>query len=299
LIPDARDLEASAPEWAADPFVKSAPPLKTDGDSPLKTYRVFRALAQRGKGGVYQAVDLSVNPPRLCVLKEGRKYGELGWDGRDGRWRVRHERGTLESLHAAGVEVPRVYASFEVDGSYYLAMEFVAGENLQQLLNRMHRRLSVRRALDLGARIAQLLSGIHRAGWAWRDCKPGNIVVTKKGGLTPIDFEGACPAAHYDASRWSTPIYAPPEWQAARRGRSNVPEDLYALGSVVFFMLTGELKMPSCGDAFRRLRRGVPAEASGLISALLDADPERRPSARAAERRLRAALSALKPAGRA
>jgi hypothetical protein len=78
-----------------------------------------------------------------------------------------------------------------------------------------------------------------------------------------------------------------------------VPEDLYALGSVVFFMLTGELKRPSRGDVFRRLRRDVPAEASGLISALLDADPEGRPSARAAERRLRAALSALKPAGRA
>ena len=42
-----------------------------------------RLHGQRGKGGVYQALDLNVNPPRLCLIKEGRKHGELTWDGRD------------------------------------------------------------------------------------------------------------------------------------------------------------------------------------------------------------------------
>ena len=95
-------------------------------------FRVLQALIQRGKGGVYQAIDFSSDPPRLCLLKEGRKHGEVTWDGRDGAWRVRNEERVLKQLAACGVKVPEVYSSFEVQENYYLAMEFIAGESLHQ-----------------------------------------------------------------------------------------------------------------------------------------------------------------------
>ncbi|HEX8355641.1 MAG TPA: hypothetical protein VF611_22230, partial [Pyrinomonadaceae bacterium] len=129
LIPDRRDC-ATQPGWAANPFVGGrARPKPAPVASPLKTtYRAFRALAQRGRGGVYQALDLGASPPRLCVLKEGRRAGETSLDGRDGFWRVRHEGRVLAALRAAGVDVPRLYGSFEAEGNYYVASEFISGQ---------------------------------------------------------------------------------------------------------------------------------------------------------------------------
>src|SRR5262245_39896829 len=112
LVPDRREAGAAKPDWVSDPFVagpfvagpfvagpfvaermqRTAPPQ----DSPLRsTFRAFRALSQRGKGGVYQAIDLSGDAPRFCLLKEGRQGGEINWDGRDGHWRVRSEERVL------------------------------------------------------------------------------------------------------------------------------------------------------------------------------------------------------------
>src|SRR5947199_4092233 len=114
-------------------------------------------------------------------MKEGRRGGEINWDARDGYWRVRHEEHVLSNLKARGVDVPEIYASFEVEGNSYLVVEFIDGENFQQLLNKQNRRLTVARALDYGLQLAQIISQVHAAGWVWRDCKPANLVVTPAG----------------------------------------------------------------------------------------------------------------------
>jgi hypothetical protein len=131
LVPDLREAEAAKPDWVQDPFSGGEqPPEAAPGRSPLTTtYRAFRALAQRGKGGVYQAIDLSAHPPRFCILKEGRRHGEVGWDGRDGYWRVAYEERVLAHLIAAGVNAPGVYASFDLDDNRYLVTEFIEGES--------------------------------------------------------------------------------------------------------------------------------------------------------------------------
>src|SRR6185295_1113874 len=96
--------------------------------------RVIRALSQRGKGGVYVAIDLGSGHPRLCLLKEGRKNGELNWDGRDGAWRIRNEKSVLAKLSSRGVPVPQVHSSFVSGGNYYLVMEYLDGETLHEML---------------------------------------------------------------------------------------------------------------------------------------------------------------------
>jgi hypothetical protein len=296
LVPDRRD-RAEPPAWAADPFAPRRPRRpQTPAESPLKTtYRAFRALAQRGRGGVYQALDLSVAPPRLCVLKEGRRAGEVSLDGRDGFWRVRHEARVLEALGRAGVEVPRSYGSFEAEGNYYVAAEFVEGESLHALLGRRRRRLPVAEALRCGASLASLVARIHEAGWVWRDCKPGNVVVTEGGRLRPLDFEGACRVESPDPLPWGTPAFAPPECGAETRGRSRLPEDLYALGAVVYFLLAG--RTPDAADPvpLGRMRRGVPEAARRVLAELLGREPSRRPQAAEAARRLAESVSQVKP----
>jgi hypothetical protein len=296
LVPDRRDCDAQAP-WAEDPFVGGrARPTRASAETPLKTtYRAFRALAQRGRGGVYQALDLGCAPPRLCVLKEGRVSGEVGLDGRDGFWRVRHEGRVLEALRAAGVDVPRLYDSFEAEGNYYVVEEFIAGEGLDGWLARRRRRLSVASALGRGAALARLVASVHAAGWVWRDCKPGNVCITKGGGLRPLDFEGACPVESPDPMPWGTPAFTAPEGGEEFRGRSRLPEDLYALGAAVYFLLAGRPPDAESPAPLRKMRRGVPTYALEVVAELLDPDPSRRPRAHVAARRLDAALASLRP----
>jgi serine/threonine protein kinase len=293
LCPDVRESETARPDWVADPFIRrrrdNAPP-----ESPLATtFRAFQALTQRGKGGVYKAFDLSASPPRLCILKEGRAGGELAWDSRDGSWRIRHEERVLISLREAGVAVPRVYSSFEDEGNYYLVTELIDGETLQALLYKRRRRLSLSHALLYGARLSSLISRIHSAGWVWRDCKPANIVVTKGNWLRPLDFEGACPVEQPDPTRWSTPGFTPPAPSDEVAAQSSgLHEDLYALGAVVYLLLTGRLPEPYV--PVEKLRRNVPVRVGETVTDLLSADPRRQPGASAVEAELKEAVSALR-----
>ncbi|HLL77840.1 MAG TPA: lipopolysaccharide kinase InaA family protein [Pyrinomonadaceae bacterium] len=296
LVPDMRESAASY-EWITDPFrdTSGPPPSAPAAPTPLRTtFKAFRALTQRGRGGVYQALDLGPTPPRLCVLKEGRREGEVSWDGRDGAWRVRHEGRVLAALRESGLDVPRLYSSFKAEGNQYIAVEFIEGESLNDWLGRRRRRLSVAAALTLGAELARLVASVHAAGWVWRDCKPGNIIITKSGGLRPLDFEGACRVGRPDPLPWGTPSFRPPEGDDPFRGQSRLPEDLYALGAVVYLLLAGRTPDASPAPPLGKLRRSVPAEAHRVVAELLDPDPSLRPCAEEVALRLEAARAAVR-----
>ena len=287
LVPDVCAPEKAKPVWAEDPFaVEPQQRQRQITDSPLGTrFKVFGALSQRGKGGVYQAVDIAADPPRLCLLKEGRKAGELGWDGRDGHWRVKHEAQVLTLLRESGVNVPCVYASFESAKNYYLVTEFIDGESLHAYLRRLQRRMPVMRALRYGIQLSGLLAQLHSVGWVWRDCKPANLILTKQGELRPLDFEGACPFDRLDPLPWMTPAFMPPEGNVTEP--SGRYDDLYALGTVLYLLLTG--RMPEPAPALlsaSRLRRNLSAELCDLLAELMNPGPQLRPNAHAVTRRL-------------
>jgi class IV lanthipeptide synthase len=296
LVPDERDNPK--PVWVRNPFEELRSRRHKAKSRQTETpFRVLQAIIQRGKGGVYQAIDFSSDLPRLCLLKEGRKHGELTWDGRDGAWRVRNEERVLKRLAACGVKVPEVYSSFEVQGNYYLAMEFIAGESLHQVLLRRRRRLPLMRVLSYGVQLSAFLSRMHQARWTWRDCKPKNLIVTEGDKLVPIDFEGAARIDRPDRLLWGTPGFVPPERNRQADG-NGIPDDLYALGSVLYLLLTGRVFDQTKPLAIRRLRREVPHELTLLVASLLAEDPQERPSAQATKSRLTAILLKRSP-GRA
>ncbi|MDX2030336.1 MAG: AarF/UbiB family protein [Blastocatellia bacterium] len=300
LVPDLRDAGGAPPDWVSDPFTraKASRPANPPA-SPLKTtFRAFRALSQRGKGGVYQAIDLSGSAPRFCLLKEGRRGGEVDWDGRDGHWRVRNEECVLSQLRMAGIRVPAIRASFEVDGHYYLVTEFLDGENLQRALALRRRRLSIPHVLQRAVQISTIVARIHAAGWVWRDCKPGNFLLTPSGELRPIDFEGACPVEEPDPLPWNTAPFSPPNLEIAPHG-SRLPEDLYAIGATIYFLLTGRLIEVANPMPISSLRRNVPSALVAIVSDLLDPNPARRPSADRAAARFQAVIAQTRRIGQA
>jgi hypothetical protein len=294
LIPDLRESRAAKPDWVSDPFLekRTLPDTTQPIQSPLKTtFRVFRALSQRGKGGVYQGVDFSVQPPRLCVLKEGRRAGEADWDGRDGCHRVEHEKRVLRALSALEIEVPRIYASFNLEGNFYLVTEFIEGDNLQKLLNRRERRLPVSRALQYGLQVSTLLSQIHAGGWVWGDCKPSNLILTRERALRPLDFESAGRVGQRRAMNWCTLAFAPPRDDKRPRRLSETSDDLYALGVTIYYLLSGSLPSTPVPTPVEKLRRNVPPAARQIVSELMSHNAQRRPNARVVARRLKVLLS--------
>ena len=290
LIPDVRN-SPNAPDWVHDPFASRQPTKADRGTENLLTtrFRVFKALSQRGKGGVYHALDLEPSPPRLCLIKEGRRNGELGWDGHDGYHRVKNESAVLPVLRDLGLQVPQVYGSFEVERCYYLAMEFIEGDCLQTALRKRRRRLPVSKIVEYGVQIADVLHTLHRAGWVWRDCKPSNLAVTRDGMLRPFDFEGACLEAEGHSLSWATPAFTPPECSQKTYIVSKA-EDLYALGVTLYYLLTGQYPSES-KQPVAALRSKIPVKVSEVVAALLDEDPVGRPSAAVTAKELRSALT--------
>ena len=297
LIPDRRDV--ASPSWAEDPFINKKESGRHQKPVTLLTtrFKAFRALAQRGKGGVYQALDFGSMPPRMCVLKEGRRHGEVGIDGRDGFWRVQHEERLLKTMTSNGLRVQSVYASFIAEKNFYLALEYIEGETLEAYLESRRRRLTIASVLRKSIALADLLAEMHRLGWVWRDCKPRNLIVTKKGTLRAIDFEGACPIVTPDPFPWGTYPFSPADSEAPFCGQNRLPEDLYSLGKIMFLLLAGrlpEVDSQPIGD----LRKGVPAGVCEIVSGLLHHDPERRPQAKIVKERLIEEMKRLKPSSK-
>lgn len=154
--------------------------------SPLSgRYCVFRQVQNRGSGGVYLAFDLEADPVQVRVIKEGRLHGEVDGKGRDGRWRLEHERRWLVRLPGHRVRVPPVLDAFEVDGNGYLVLPYLGPSLYEQLRDRTWE-------ADWRARVVvdvcELLARLHAHGIFWRDLHAGNVVLDASG-ITVIDVE--------------------------------------------------------------------------------------------------------------
>ncbi len=222
LAPDSPDARTT-PEWAADPLAarrSGEPP----GPNPLRTrYRVFRALSQRGKGGVYLAFDEELGRP--CVVKEGRRHGETAWNGTDGRRRVAREKESLARLAKSKVDVPEIYDYFEHAGNFYLVTEFIEGVALREIID--GGRMNAAQKRNAARQLAELVAAIRRAGFVWRDCKPENVIVDRQGTLRPVDFESAAEIGRRAPLVWKTPAYAP----ASAAETADPAEDEHALNA--------------------------------------------------------------------
>jgi hypothetical protein len=245
LSDDVRLEYYQAPDPAiVDPFEAAGVRIAPPGRARFLDGRFFvtDALAQSARGGVFRAVDVSVDPARVCLLKES--WHDVGLDpfGRDARDWARNEERIL-TRHADEPSLPRCYGSFEIDGDRYLAIEFVAGRSLDKVLAEEHgldEGLEPDEVVEIGLATADALARLHDLGLVFRDFKPANLIRTPDGGYRLIDFG----IAHEYRTDTSEPLsIGTPPFYAREQYAGEQPhplDDVFAWGAVLFHLAGGE-----------------------------------------------------------
>lgn len=205
------------------------------------------------------------------------------------------ERTRLAARNAGAHSHPNVVACLgaKSDGvRSYWGMEYLAGVTLGRLV-RTSGPLAVDRAVGYARQIALGLEHLHRRGLVHADLKPENVVLTPDGTVKLIDVEGAylrgaTPANVGFRLELSTTAYAPPE-RVRFPDCVNVGTDIYGLGAVLYYLLTGHAPCPRCtrfGQLLwlltadpknaRERRPDVPSGLADLVHRILARDPTKR-----------------------
>jgi serine/threonine-protein kinase len=259
----------------------------------LGQYRLKQLLGAGGMGEVYLAEHLLLKRP--CAVKLIRP--ERAGDPKNLLRFEREVRATAALTHPNTVEVLD-YGHAE-DGTFYYVMEYLPGLTLEQLVQ-WHGPLPPARAVHLLLQVCGALSEAHAAGLIHRDIKPGNVLVCERGGRPDVakllDFglvqtmglQQDGQALTQEGAIHGTPAYMSPE-QAAGKGDLDARSDLYSLGAVAYFLLTG--RPPFVRDsavqtlaahlgkpvvAPNRYRPDAPADLSAVVLRCLEKDPGRR-----------------------
>ena len=192
-------------------------------------YRVVGLLGRGGQGLVYRAVHLKLQQDvaiKLACKPLGRDLVED-----EGRLLANLKHPNLVQVHDLGLH----------EGRPYLVMEFVPSRTLEQLAE--EQRLKPRRAAELAAVVARAVDYLHGRGVVHQDLKPGNILVGEDGRPRLIDFGMArlrdAWAGDADGPSGGTLAYMAPEQARGEQERIGPASDLFALGGVLYFLLTG------------------------------------------------------------
>lgn len=207
--------------------MSSAPPPEQIGP-----YRIERELGAGGMGTVYYGVDESGRAAAVKVLP-ATMAREPGFVARFTR--------EMEAMHTVhGPNIVEIYDGGEDEGTWYYAMEFVDGETLTERLVR-EKRIPWREVIEISVQICKALKSAHNAGVIHRDLKPSNLLLGKDGVVKLTDFGVAQVFAGGKLTATGGVIgtveYMSPE--QAQGKRATKQSDIYALGAVMYVMLTG------------------------------------------------------------
>src|SRR3954467_2280475 len=203
-------------------------------------YRITHRIGSGGMADVYCAQDAQL----------GRDVAIKVLHRRFARDREFVERFRREASAAAGLQHPNVVSVFdrgEYDGTYYIAMEYLPGKTLKEVI-REEAPLDQLRAIDYAIQILQAAAFAHRRGVIHRDFKPHNVMVGPDGRLKVTDFGIARAGASEmteTGSIMGTAQYLSPE--QAQGQRVGAQSDLYSIGVVLYEMLTG--RVPFTGES--------------------------------------------------
>jgi serine/threonine-protein kinase len=247
-------------------------------------YRIESRIGRGGMGVVYRAHHLNLE--RRAALKV------IAPDlAESSGFRERFAREARIAAALAHPNIVTVYDAGEVDGTLYLAMQYVEGSDLAAILA-ADRRLKPYRAIDVCRQIAGALDAAHARGLIHRDVKPANVLIEGRTayltdfGLTKrLAHEGA-PITHAGDVVGTIHYVAPEQIEG---GEVTPRTDVYSLGCVLYHCLTGELPYVRDNDIAviyahlsedpprpTAVRPELPEGLDGVIARALDKSPDRR-----------------------
>jgi serine/threonine protein kinase len=255
----------------------------------LLHYEVVEKLGEGGMGVVYKARDTHLDRFVAIKMLSPERMADAG----------RKARFVQEAKAASALNHPSIVHVYDItadNGVDFIAMEFVAGRTLDQLIPRNGMRLN--EALKIAVQIADALTAAHAAGIVHRGLKPANVM-TDKGLVKVIDFGLAklteTALGEDETTRTVKPqteegtvvgtaAYMSPEQAEGKPVDSR--SDIFSLGSVLYEMVTGhrafqgDSKMLTLSAVLHKepdpLPAEVPRELAGIVTRCLRKDPERR-----------------------
>jgi len=201
----------------------------------LGKYKIIAEVGQGDFAAIYKAVDTTLD--RTVALKVPAPH--LLWDY------TFVQRFQREVRVAANLDHPNIVTIYEVgqiEGVYFIAMQFLEGRTLGQILE-AEGPLPVSRVQAIVEQIASALDYAHARGFVHRDIKPSNVIVADDGRATLTDFglvkAGEGTKLSTTGVVFGTPKYMSPE--QARGEKVDERSDIYSLGIMLFEMLTGQV----------------------------------------------------------
>ncbi|MBI5384177.1 MAG: protein kinase [Verrucomicrobia bacterium] len=252
---------ASAPPPAPSEIAKYFPQLE-----------ILECLGRGGMGVVYKARQPALN--RLVALKVLAPEKE-----RDPAFAGRFQREAQALAHLNHPSIVTVYDFGQVDGLFFLLMEYVDGLSLRQLLQTG--KILPEHALTVVPKICEALQFAHEHGVVHRDIKPENVLLDQEGHVKIADFGIAKMLGHtalaasltQDKQVMGTPHYMAPE-QVEKPALVDHRADIYSLGVVFYEMLTGELPLGRFAPPSQKVE--VDVRLDEVVLHALEKEPHRR-----------------------
>jgi serine/threonine protein kinase len=207
-----------------------------------QSYRIVRKLGQGGMGAVYLAQHILMDEPRALKFLSPELSRDQAFTGRF----LREVRVLRQIRNRNVVDCGDLEAA--EDGSLFFSMEFVDGPDLRAFLHDAPQPFDVPLALSIARQIAEGLGAAHAKGMVHRDIKPENILMARDGDawVSKIaDFgivatkESSTAYTRTGGTLLTMAYAAPEQWRGTPAAELDGRTDLYALGGVLFEMLTG------------------------------------------------------------
>src|SRR5438270_531190 len=244
-------------------------------------YRILEQVGRGGFGAVYKAAD-TLFGYRLVAVKEMVQSRLSPQEVVEAIEAFKREAHLLAGLQHPNI--PAIYDYFGEAGRWYLVMDFIEGDTLEEYLRKSSGRyLPVEKVLDLGIQLCTVLGYLHtrQPPIIFRDLKPANILLTSSGRIYLIDFGIARhfkPGQSRDTVAFGSPGYAPPEQYG--KGQTTPRADIYALGATLHQLLTGDdpSQTPFRFAPLQLRSQTTPVGLDTLIASMLEIEEKRRPA---------------------
>ena len=237
------------------------PPSPQEIAERFPNFEILEYLGRGGMGVVYKARQKTLDREVAIKILAGE------WQ-HDAAFAERFEQEAKTLAQMSHPNIVTVHDFGEADGLYFIVMEFIDGVNLRDLLS--DDKMAPEQALSIVPPICDALEYAHGKGVVHRDIKPENLLLDREGRVRIADF-GVASIVGDTADNAGTPSYMAPE-QAS--GIVDRRADIYALGVVLYEMLTGE--RPAKDFVAPSQRVEIDVKIDEMVLRALEVEPERR-----------------------